>query len=240
MANDSLPLVSVILPTFNERENLQDLVQEIVGALGETPFEIVIVDDASPDGTGEVAANLASSDSRVHHVARSGKRGLASAVVEGAKHARGHYVCVMDSDFSHDPEELPGMLAKAQERYSIVVGSRYVPGSMFVGQPIARRLLSWLFNTVARLVIGVRTRDVLTGFVLCERELITTMPTAYSSGGFKWLMELLATDRQAKICEWPIVFRDRRHGSSKAGVGEALSFAVLCAQLLAWRRRRQG
>jgi glycosyltransferase involved in cell wall biosynthesis len=233
-------MVSVVLPTFNEYENLQGLVQEIVGALGETPLEIVIVDDASPDGTGEIAANLALSDSRVHHVARSGRRGLASAVFEGAKHARGHYVCVMGGDFSHDPEELPGMLAKAQEGYSIVVGSRYVHGSMFVGQPIARRLLNWLLNTIARLVIGVRTRDVLTGFVLCERELITTIPTAYSSGSFTWLMELLATDRQAKVCEWPIVFRDRRHGSSEAGANEVLSFAVLCARLLAGRLRRLG
>ena len=99
--------------------------------------------------------------------------------------------------------------------------------------------MSVLLNTGARLVLQLRPNDVLTGYVLCRRELLTTMPTRYSAGGFKWLIELLATQRGIRVHEWPIRFRDREQGSSKANLQEVLTFAILCARLTAWRIRRE-
>jgi dolichol-phosphate mannosyltransferase len=232
------PVLSVIVPTYNEHANIRLLARSVMDALGDTPFELVVVDDSSPDGTGAAVAQLSSSDPRVRLLSRSRKRGLSSAVFAGVDEAKGEYVCVMDADLSHDPEELPGMLAKAQEGYDVVVGSRYVPGSVFVNQPFVRRLLSLLLNNGARVLLQIGTRDVLTGFVLCRREALARMPTHYSAPGFKWLVELLATQRSVRVTEWPIVFRDRKHGTSKAGVVEAASFGLLCAKLTAWRLRR--
>lgn len=230
-------LLSVVVPTYNERETLPALVAAVLRAVGETPMELIVVDDASPDGTAQAAAEIASSDPRVRVIERSGKRGLGSAVFEGAARARGEWVCVMDADLSHDPEEIPGMLAKAEEGYDLVVGSRYVPGGAIIGKHPARQAASWLLNSAARHTLQIGTRDVLTGFALCRRELLTTAPTHYAAGGFKWLLELLATQRSVRVCEWPIVFRERQRGTSKAGLGEVGAFAVLCGRLIAWRIR---
>ena len=229
------PLISVVVPTYNERENLAVLVTAVLQAVGATPVELIVVDDASPDGTAQVAAEQASLDPRVRLVERSGKRGLASAVFDGAAEARGEWVCVMDADLSHDPEEIPSMLAKAEEGYDLVIGSRYVEGAAIVGKSVARQIAGYLLNLVARLTLQIRTRDVLTGFALCRRDLLTATPTHYSAGGFKWLLEVLATQRSVRVYEWPIVFRERERGISKAGLGEVGSFAMLCGQLFAWR-----
>ena len=123
------------------------------------------------------------------------------------------------------------MLRKAQEGFDVVIGSRFVPGAGFAHQPIHRRLASKLVNRWARTVLRLPQRDVLTGFVLCRRDLLTGLPTHHSAGGFKWLIELLATRRDARIFEWPIVFRSRRTGSSKASAGEALAFLTLTMRL---------
>lgn len=235
--SSSDPLLSVVIPTYNERENIARLVERILAVSGETPIDIIVVDDASPDGTAEVVEQLASADSRVRVLKRVGKQGLSGAVLAGAELASGEFVCVMDADLSHDPEEIPQMLEVAQTGYDVVVGSRYVRGSAFVGQPLFRQALSYVLNQGARALLQIRTRDILTGFALVRREVLLRTPTRYSAGGFKWLFELLATQRGLRVVEWPIVFRDRKAGSSKATVKEAITFAKLCARLLAWRVR---
>ena len=235
---DGPVLLTVVVPTYNERGNIGALTAAVFQALGDTPAELLVVDDASPDGTGDAVANLARDDPRVRLIRRERKQGLAGAVFAGADEARGTYVCVMDADFSHDPVHLPGMLAKAEEGYDVVIGSRFAPGAGFGQQPVARRVASVLANGWARAILRLPQRDVLTGYVLCRRELLTEMGPRHSAGGFKWLMEMLASNRDARTYEWPIVFLARRSGSSKANAREALAFLVLSLRLALRRRAR--
>ena len=235
---DGPVLLTVVVPTYNERGNIGALTAAVFEALGDTPVELLVVDDASPDGTGDAVAQLARDDPRVRLIRRERKRGLAGAVFAGADEARGTYVCVMDADFSHDPVHLPGMLAKAEEGYDVVIGSRFAPGAGFGQQPVARRVASVLANGWARAILRLPQRDVLTGYVLCRRELLTEMGPRNSAGGFKWLMEMLASNRDARTYEWPIVFLARRSGSSKANAREALAFLVLSLRLALQRQAR--
>jgi dolichol-phosphate mannosyltransferase len=235
------PLLSVIVPTYNERENLETLVPLLQDILRDTSVEILVVDDSSPDGTGLLVQALAAKDRRVRLVKREGKGGLSGAVFAGVEQAKGTYVCVMDADLSHDPEEIPSMLRLAQEQNAdMVIGSRYVKGSSFVGQPLIRQMISVVLNNGVRLFLWLRPRDVLTGYVLCKREVIAEMSTRYSTRGFKFLLEVLATQRKLKVREWPIVFHDRRKGYSKATIREVFELARLCARLLLWRVAHLG
>ena len=231
-------LLTVIVPTYNERDNVGPLAAAVFEALGDTPTELLVVDDGSPDGTGDAVLELARNDPRVRLLQRGRKQGLAGAVFAGADAARGTYVWVMDADLSHDPTHLPGMLGKAEEGYDAVIGSRFAPGAGFETQPLSRWVASVVANRWARTVLRLPQRDVLTGYVLCRRDLLTQMETRHSAGGFKWLMEMLAGRRDARTFEWPIVFRARRSGSSKASAGEVLRFLVLSLRLAL--RRRAG
>jgi dolichol-phosphate mannosyltransferase len=230
--------LSVVIPTYNELDNIRALIGQVLEILEGTEAEVIVVDDGSPDGTGQVVAEIGRTEGRVRLVARDGKQGLASAVFDGASAATGRYVAVMDADFSHDPEELPDMLAKAREGFDVVIGSRFVSGSGFVGQPVGRQLLSRALNLSVRLILQLRQHDVLTGFAMCRRDLITEMPTRYSASGFKWLTELLTTHRGLRVHELPIIFHNRRGGESKANVSEGLSLTVLCARITLWKVRR--
>ncbi|MEE8517691.1 MAG: glycosyltransferase [Dehalococcoidia bacterium] len=238
ISSEASPELTVIIPTYNERENIRTLVEQTLEVLQGTHAEVIVVDDGSPDGTRQTVAELAEADTRISLLERDGKQGLAGAVFAGAAAARGRFAAVMDADLSHDPEELPDMLAKAREGYDVVIGSRFVQGSAFVDQPMGRQLLSRVLNMGARVALQLSQHDVLTGFALCRRDLITEMPTRYSANGFKWLVELLATRRGLRVYELPIVFHDRGGGASKATPREALSFGVLCARLTLWRMRR--
>lgn len=239
MSSPPEPLISVLLPTYNERENVAALAPAILDVLWDAPSEVIVIDDASPDGTADAVREMAAADPRVRLVERPAKGGLAGAVFAGAEQARGRFVAVMDADRSHDPEELPAMLARAADGYDVVIGSRYVKGSAFMGQPLARRLISRLLNAAARTLFALPANDVLTGYAVCRRELLAEPPTRYSAPGFKWLLEALATRRGLSVYEWPIVFHDRQAGFSKAGMREALRLAALCVKLAAWRRRRR-
>ena len=234
------PLISVLLPTYNERENIAALLPAILNALWSAPCEVIVVDDASPDGTAAAVREMAAADPRVRVIERSGKRGLAGAVFAGAREARGRFIAVMDADWSHDPDELPDMLARALDGYDVVIGSRYVDGSAFAGQPFLRRLISRLFNAAARTLLLLPYNDVLTGYAVCRRDLLAEPLTRYSSPGFKWLLELLAARRGVSVYEWPIVFHDRKAGFSKAGAREALRLGALCVRLAVRRCLRRG
>ena len=232
------PLLSVILPTYNERENVSVLVPRLLDILRDVPCEVIVVDDGSPDGTADTVREMGASDARVRLVERSGKAGLASAVFAGAAEARGRLAAVMDADLSHDPELLPEMLARAEDGCDVVIGSRYVRGGSFANQPLVRRLISRVLNTGVRIMLLLPQHDVLTGYALCRRELLTQMPTRYSSRGFKWLLELLTVYGGLQVDESPIVFQNRYAGVSKADAREALALAVLCLRLAPRRLRR--
>ena len=238
MAAAPEPLLSVILPTYNERENLIVLVPRLLDILNDVPCEVIVVDDGSPDGTANAVSEMAESDSRVRLLERPGKAGLASAVFAGAAQAEGRFVAVMDADLSHDPDVLPEMLERAEGGCDVVIGSRYVRGGSFAHQPRVRRLISRVLNTGVRVMLMLPQRDVLTGYALCRRELLSKMPTHYSSRGIKWLLELLAVHRGLRVHESPIVYRNRYAGVSKADAREALGLAVLCLRLAPRRLRR--
>lgn len=238
MAAAPEPLLSIVLPTYNERENVSLLVPRLLSLFHDVPCEVIVVDDGSPDGTADAVREMAAADTRVRLVERPGKAGLASAVFAGAAEAQGRFVAVMDADLSHDPEVLPEMLQRAREGWDVVIGSRYVQGGSFAHQPLVRRLISRVLNTGVRVMLMLSQRDVLTGYAVCRRELLTQMPTQHSSRGFKWLLELLAVYRGLRVHESPTVFRNRYAGASKADAREALGLAVLCLRLTPRRLRR--
>jgi len=234
-AHDLIPHLSIVIPTYNESESIQRLIRAVTTVMGITPVEVIIVDDASPDGTSEMVREASATNHRVRLVQRQRKAGLASAVFEGTRQATAEFICVMDADLSHDPEEIPDMLAKARQGYDVVVGSRYVRGASFMGQSWKRQAISYATNLVARTLLRLRTRDVLTGYAVVRKSVFASTPTRYSSPGFKWLVEVLATNHGLRVFDWPIVFRERKEGQSKATVTEAFTFIVLCFKLFTWK-----
>lgn len=208
----------VIVPTYDERENLPAIVPQI---LAQDPrLEVLVVDDGSPDGTGELADELAAREPRVHAIHRAGKLGLGTAYIEGFRWAidRGYeLVFEMDADFSHDPKHLPDFLAMAEE-FDLVIGSRYTRGVTVVNWPMGRLLLSWLANWYARIVTGLPIHDLTSGFKCYRRPVLERLDLdAIRSNGYSFQIETVFRAWHAgfKIVEMPIVFVDRNVGASK-------------------------
>jgi len=209
----------VIIPTYNERENIRRLVPEVLRQ--DARFDILIIDDASPDGTGEVADAIAAEEPRVHVLHRAGKLGLGTAYIEGFRWglARDYeYFFEMDADFSHDPRHLPEFM-KAIEDADVVVGSRYLGGRVTViNWPIGRLLLSYFANVYARIATGVPVMDATSGFKCFRREVLEAidLDRVRSEGyAFQIEMTMRAWKRGFRIKEIPIVFADRDVGVSK-------------------------
>jgi glycosyltransferase involved in cell wall biosynthesis len=209
----------MIVPTYNERENLPQLVYELRRLPGD--LHVLVVDDNSPDGTGALADALAAQDAGVAVLHRRGKLGLGTAYQVGFAYglARDYlYICTMDADFSHNPASVPALLAQAQNGYDLVVGSRYVPGGSVVGWPAHRKLLSYTANRLAHHFLGVATRDCTAGFRCYRRVVLETIPLeTVFSGGYGFLIELAFLCQQAgfRIGETPITFVNRTQGASK-------------------------
>ena len=209
----------VIVPTYNERENLPRLIPLI---LGQDPrLEVLIVDDGSPDGTGAVADEMAVGEPRVHVLHRAAKLGLGTAYVAGFKWglARGFdYLFEMDADFSHDPDHLPTFL-EAVEDFDVVLGSRYLHGRVtVVNWPIGRLLLSYFANVYARKVTGVPVADLTGGFKCFRREVLEAIPLdRVESNGYAFQIEMSfrAWRLDFRLGEIPIMFVDRDVGESK-------------------------
>jgi dolichol-phosphate mannosyltransferase len=223
------PRLSVIVPTYNERESLPGLIHRL-SALHDIPLEVVVVDDASPDGTGMLAESLGQQHALpVQVLHRSNKRGLASAVIDGASVARGEILTVMDADLSHPPEALPALLTAIDAGAEIAIASRYVAGGGIRGWPPLRRLISRSATMLARWMLGLNVRDPLSGFFAVRRELLTD--SQYRGVGYKLLLEVLAAHRNRRIVEVPYEFVDRRLGQSKLSRGEIWSFLKLLLYL---------
>jgi len=200
--------VSVIVPTYNEAENMPALVPRILEAMPDV--EIVVVDDGSPDGTATRARELAERYP-LKVVERRGQRGLSTAVVRGLDEARSEICVVMDGDLSHLPEAIPALVKAVEDGADVAVGSRYVPGGQVVGWPLWRRLTSRAGALLARPLTPVR--DPLAGFFCLRRSLLRGVEIR--PRGFKILLEILARTHTERVVEIPIRFADRQAGTSK-------------------------
>jgi dolichol-phosphate mannosyltransferase len=208
----------VIIPTYNERENLVPLLKRIFSE--GLSLEVLIIDDNSPDGTGAVADEIAASDPRVHTMHRAGKMGLGSAYVAGFQYAlQRDYDAVfeMDADFSHNPDSLPEFLREL-ETADLVVGSRYLHGVTVVNWPLNRLILSYGANLYSRIITGLPLKDATGGFKCFRREVLEALDLSRvrSDGyGFQIEINFKAWRKGFRIREIPILFVDRRAGESK-------------------------
>lgn len=208
----------VIIPTYNERENLTELLRRIFAQ--NLPLEVLIIDDHSPDGTGALAGELARADRRVHVMHRAGKMGLGSAYVAGFRYAlERDYDAVfeMDADFSHNPDSLPEFLREL-EGADLVVGSRYLHGVTVVNWPLKRLVLSYGANVYCRVVTGMPLKDATGGFKCFRRQVLAAIDLSrVKSDGYGFQIELnfKAWRKGFRIREIPILFVDRRAGVSK-------------------------
>jgi dolichol-phosphate mannosyltransferase len=229
----------VIVPTYNERENLPTL----LGRLLEIPnLRVLVVDDNSPDGTGAIADHIAaSSDGRVSVLHRQGPRGLGRAYLDGIRHALhtdADVICQMDADLSHQPEQLPTMLDAARHA-DVVIGSRYVPDGRIVNWPLRRRLLSAGANAYIRLICSLPARDCTSGFRCWTRERLASLPLdQINSEGYAFLVELLylAFSAGCVIAEVPITFIERERGASKLRLPILVESAIAPWRLALSRR----
>jgi dolichol-phosphate mannosyltransferase len=220
--------VLVVVPTYDERLNLEPVVGRVRSAV--PTADVLVVDDASPDGTGEIADRLAAEDGQVHVLHRVGKQGLGSAYLAGFGWGlqRGYDVLVeMDADGSHQPEQLPDLLAALADA-DLVLGSRWVPGGSVVNWPRSRELLSRGGNTYVRLALGLGLRDATGGYRAFRRETLDKLDLdAVASQGYCFQVDLArrAVSQGLRVVEVPIEFVEREHGVSKmsgAIVREAL------------------
>ena len=214
-----MPLdLAIILPTLNERGNLAPLVERIAGAMEETAWEVIIVDDDSRDGTADEARALALIDPRVRVIQRIGRRGLASAAIEGFCATAAPYVAVMDADHQHDPALLPEMLAALQSgEADICVASRFAEGASTADWAAPdRERLSAFANRVARRLTGVELTDPMSGYFMLETARARALVPRLSGIGFKILLDLLATSgTPLRVREFPLQFAARLSGESK-------------------------
>ena len=221
--------LTIVIPTFNERENVAPLVARLDAALPGCRWEAVFVDDNSPDGTAETVRELGATDARVRCIRRIGRRGRASACIEGMMAAQGRYVGVIDADLQHDETILPQMLQLLRDdAANLVIGTRYLPGGSAEAIEQRRRFVSRTAGSFARLVLGVEISDPTSGFFVARREVIDAIVPEMASDGFNTLLDIVTTRRiKLRIREVPYVLRARMHGESKIGVRVALDFAAL-------------
>ncbi len=228
----------MVVPTYNERERIAELADALFAACAaaQVRLELVIVDDNSPDGTGEVADRLAEQQCvRVIH--RPGKLGLGTAVAEGFRAASADVVGVMDADFSHPPALVPHLLSMFRRTGAeIVVASRYVPGGSTPNWPLQRRLLSRAACLLARPLSPIR--DAASGFFLIQHEIARS--TLIKARGFKICLELIVRSGAARLVEVPYRFEDREQGESKMSLREAAGYLVQLRDLYWLRATRRS
>ncbi|MEM7347953.1 MAG: polyprenol monophosphomannose synthase, partial [Chloroflexota bacterium] len=230
--------IRVIVPTYNEKENITDLVEQILAL--DIGASIIIVDDNSPDGTGKIADNLAKQDARVSVIHRAGKLGLGTAYIAGFKKGLAEgadRLITMDADFSHNPSYLPGLVTLANH-FHITVGSRYIPEGGVVNWGIQRRFLSWGANLFARTTLGLKANDCTAGFRCYHREVLLNIDLdRIFSNGYSFLVEMMFKCQRKgfTVGEIPIIFANRERGQSKISQQEIYK-AMYTVMRLAFNR----
>jgi dolichol-phosphate mannosyltransferase len=223
------PELTIVVPTFNEKANIPLLVDRLVQLLTSCDWEVIFVDDNSPDGTAAAARAIGASDSRVRCIRRIGRRGLAGACLEGMLASQARYVAVMDADLQHDEGLLVPMLeALRAGRADVAVASRYLHGGSAAGLSKQRSRVSRGSNTLVRLLLGIDLTDPMSGHFMIRCDELEAMAPSLSTQGFKILLDILATARGSlRTIELPSTFRERQHGESKLDSKIALDFAAL-------------
>jgi dolichol-phosphate mannosyltransferase len=225
----TVPRLTVVVPTYNEAENVDPLCDRLALALADIPHEIIFVDDNSPDGTADVVGARSKRDPRVRCIRRIGRRGLSGAAIEGMLAALADIVAVMDGDLQHDETILPAMFAEvADGRADVAVGSRYVPGGNADSFSGVRGGGSRLATAVTRAVLRVPMNDPMSGFFLTRRDVVEAAAPRLSHEGFKILLDLtLSHPRRLRVAEVPFVFGTRLHGASKMDGRAVMDLAAL-------------
>ncbi|MBL8202204.1 MAG: glycosyltransferase family 2 protein [Chromatiales bacterium] len=221
--------LAIVVPTFNEKDNVDELVARLEQALDGIRWEVVFVDDDSPDHTSDRVRELAQAKPHVRCVQRIGRRGLSRAVIEGVLATSAPYVAVMDGDLQHDEALLPRMLEQSRRAgVDIVVGSRYCPGGSAGEWEKSRARMSWLATRLSRLVVTAQLSDPMSGFFMMRRELFQSLVRDLSGEGYKILLDLFATSpRPLNFVELPYTFRSRGAGESKLDSAAVWEFMLL-------------
>jgi len=221
--------ISIIIPTYNERENLETLVARLHNCLSPDTYELIIVDDDSPDGTCELAREL-SAEHPMRIIRRKGKRGLASAIVDGFKEATGEILGVLDADLQHPPEVIRELIEQMPQ-YDIAIASRYVKSGKVEGWSFLRRLVSKGAILLARPLTQVK--DPMSGCFSAKAEIIRDIK--FDPVGYKILLEVIVKGRYEKVKEIPYAFQVRAHGQSKLGFGEYVNYLKLLLRLYRYK-----
>ena len=231
----------VLIPTYNEKENISKIIDAVLGL--EHQFDILVIDDNSPDGTAAIVEDIITREPRVHILKRPGKQGLGTAYIAGFKWAienKYDYIIEMDADFSHNPNDLiPLRAACAEEGADVSIGSRYITGVNVVNWPMGRVLMSYYASAYVRIITGMNVRDTTAGFVCYRREVLETIDLdkiKFKGYAFQIEMKFTAHKYGFKIKEVPIIFVNRVLGTSKmnSGIfGEAV-FGVIQLKVGSW------
>lgn len=223
------PELSVIVPTFNESENLPVLVERLRAALQGIAWEMIVVDDDSPDGTAAVARKIGESDIRIRCLRRVGRRGLSGACLEGMLASQARFAAVIDADLQHDEKLLKPMLEKMREGATdVVIGTRYAEGGSTGDFSSGRKWISVTATRVANVVLGRKLSDPLSGFFMLRRDVVEDIAPKLSTQGFKILLDIVSTGGPSlRIAELPYTFGSRLQGASKLDTRVALDYAGL-------------
>ncbi|HLH96626.1 MAG TPA: glycosyltransferase family 2 protein [Xanthobacteraceae bacterium] len=223
------PELSIVVPTFNERENIPRLVDMLKVALAGIPWELIVVDDNSPDGTSEIAKHIGSGDSRIRCIRRVGRRGLAGACLEGILASQAQYVAVMDGDLQHDESLLVPMIQLLRgDSANMVVATRYAGGGSAAALSSPRAWGSLMATRLARRVLKIELTDPMSGFFMLRRELVEKIAPRLSTQGFKVLLDIVVTAGSSlRIAELPFTFRRRVYGESKLDAAVTLEYLGL-------------
>ncbi len=226
--------LAVVLPTYNERENVREVIASLEDALHGLRWDLIFVDDDSPDGTAELVRSYARRDSRIRLVHRVGRRGLSSACTEGILASSAHYIAVMDADMQHDERILPKMLKRLREEsLDVVVGTRNSQGGSMGQLGRARLLLSRAGEKISHAVCRCGLSDPMSGFFLVNRSFFLEVAHRLQGGGFKILLDLLASsERPVRFGEVGYRFRKRSNGESKLDVNTAVEYLFLVVHQL--------
>ncbi len=213
---------SIIIPTYNEAENIKELINKLTDVFNKNniPANIVVVDDNSPDGTSEIVKEIMKSNDIVRLIQREGKLGLGTAHIKGMKYVLENLnpdlIMTMDADFSHNPDYIPDFLEKIKDGYDVIVGSRYVFGGGTKNWEIYRKVISRGANTLAKLILRLKTKENTSGYRCYTKKVLQTIDLdAIKSDGYSFLMEMAYLCKDFKVGEVPIIFIDREYGTSK-------------------------